>query len=151
MKWSHVYYRIWHFCMLWWFVNYKSTTTTTSKHAMPCHAMPFKYKAITTTNKHGVVWSFLKDKYRKNYFLHLKKENKNVFECFLIMILKNIESTSIPDIFLDTGHRYQYPYISRKKVQYRYLEETMILYRTKILIYWTLILVFLILLHLLAW
>ena len=30
----------------------------------------------------GVLWSFLKDKQSKNFFLRFNKEKKNVFECF---------------------------------------------------------------------
>ena len=78
MKWSHDYYRIWHFHTLWWSVNYKSTTT--SKHGHAIH--------ISSNNKNNqawcaVLWSFLKNKQSKKlFFLHFNKEKKNVFECF---------------------------------------------------------------------
>ena len=84
----------------------------------------FQYKSITTTNKHCEVWYFLKDKQ------HLNKEKKNAFECFHNDTAKYWKYQYIKYIFLDTGHRYRYLYISRKKVQYPYLEDKTILYST---------------------
>ena len=102
MKWSHCYLlRIWHFSTLWYFVIYKS---------------------ITTTSKHGV--ALLKD---IHVFKHLSKWKKNVF----IMIRKNTESISISEsISWYWASILIFVYIARKKVHYWYLKDKTILYDT---------------------
>jgi hypothetical protein len=59
MKWSHDYIQEMEFLYVIMIIN---------NNNQAWHAMPFQYKSITTTNKHGEVWSFLKDKQSKKAF-----------------------------------------------------------------------------------